>query len=123
MRYVLQLLIIICFSFLGEVLHVVLPMPFPASIYGIILLFLALKLKIVKVEHIREASTTLIVAMPVMFVPAAVGLMDTWGSVRESWQQYLFVTVFSTFVVMACTGWATQGVMRWRKSRSEKARN
>lgn len=120
MRYVLQLLIIICFSFLGEVLHVVLPLPFPASIYGIILLFIALELKIVKVEHIREVSTTLIVAMPVMFVPAAVGLMDTWRSVRESWPQFLLITVISTFVVMACTGWMTQGVMRWRKNRKNR---
>lgn len=119
MRYVMQLLIIVCFSFLGELFHAMLPLPFPASIYGILLLFVALELKIVKVRHIREVSTTLIMAMPVMFVPAAVGLMDTWGDVKGMWPQLLVIVTASTFAVMAITGWATQGVMRWKKGKME----
>lgn len=119
MRYVMQLLIIICFSFLGEVLHALLPLPFPASIYGILLLYMALELKLVKTKHIKEVSTTLIIAMPVMFVPAAVGLMETWGDVKESWLQLLLIIVASTFAVMAITGWVTQGVVRWKKKKIE----
>ena len=69
MRYVIQLFIIICFSFAGELMRRLLPFPIPASIYGIVLLFIALELKWVKVKQIREVSTTLIISMPVMFVP------------------------------------------------------
>lgn len=122
MRYVLQLLIIIAFSFAGEVLHRLIPLPFPASIYGIILLFLCLELKIVRVKHIREAATTLIAAMPVMFVPPAVGLMTTWDAIRDSWPKYLIITVLSTLVVMAAAGWATQLVIRFSHSQQEKSR-
>lgn len=122
MRYVIQLFIIICFSFAGELLHRVLPFPIPASIYGIILLFSALELRLLKVEHIREVSTTLIISMPVMFVPPAVGLINTWDNIKNNWPEYLLITFASTFVVMAVAGWTTQRVIQWRRyRRTQKA--
>lgn len=54
MKYLIQFLIIIAFSFAGELLHYCLPLPIPASIYGIILLFLALEMKWVSVKDIRD---------------------------------------------------------------------
>lgn len=122
MRYVIQLFIIICFSFAGELLHRVLPFPIPASIYGIILLFAALELRLLKVEHIREVSTTLIISMPVMFVPPAVGLINTWDNIKNNWPEYLLITFASTFVVMAVAGWTTQRIIQWRRyRRTQKA--
>lgn len=117
MRYVIQLFIIICFSFAGELLHRVLPFPIPAGIYGIILLFSALELRLLKVEHIREVSTTLIISMPVMFVPPAVGLINTWDNIKNNWPEYLLITFASTFVVMAVAGWTTQRLIQWRRYR------
>lgn len=122
MRYVIQLFIIICFSFAGELLHRVLPFPIPASIYGIILLFSALELRLLKVEHIREVSTTLIISMPVMFVPPAVGLINTWDNIKNNWTEYLLITFASTFVVIAVAGWTTQRLIQWRRyRRTQKA--
>lgn len=122
MRYVIQLFIIICFSFAGELLHRVLPFPIPASIYGIILLFSALELRLLKVEHIREVSTTLIISMPVMFVPPAVGLINTWDNIKNNWPEYLLITFASTFVVIAVAGWTTQRLIQWRRyRRTQKA--
>lgn len=112
MKYVLQFLIIIAFSFLGELLHFLLPLPIPASIYGIILLFVALEMKWIKVKHIREVSGFLIAVMPVMFIPAAVGLMDSWGAIGSHWAEYVFVMVITTFIVMAVAGYATQFLIR-----------
>ena len=120
MRYVIQLFIIICFSFLGEILHEVLPFPIPASIYGIVLLFLALELKILKVAQIREVSTTLIISMPVMFVPPAVGLISSWGNIKDNWAEYLIITFASTFVVMAIAGWTTQWFILWRRNKRKQ---
>ena len=57
MKYLIQFLIIIAFSFMGELLHYCLPLPIPASIYGIVLLFMALELKWIKVKDIRETSS------------------------------------------------------------------
>lgn len=120
MRYVIQLFIIICFSFLGEILHKVLPFPIPASIYGIVLLFLALELKILKVAQIHEVSTTLIISMPVMFVPPAVGLISSWENIKDNWAEYLLITFASTFVVMAIAGWITQWIILWRRNKRKQ---
>ena len=79
MKYVRQLLIILFVSFFGELLKYIIPLSIPASIYGMVLLFLALELKILKVSDIKETSNFLIEIMPLMFVPG-VGLLDSWGS-------------------------------------------
>ena len=115
MKYLIQFLIIIAFSFVGELLHFCLPLPIPASIYGIVLLFVALELKWVKVKDIRETSSFLIAVMPVMFIPAAVGLIDSYKSVGNSWMAYIVVTVVSTFIVMGVAGYVTQFVIRRKK--------
>ena len=117
MRYVIQLFIIICFSFAGELMRRLLPFPIPASIYGIVLLFIALELKWVKVKQIREVSTTLIISMPVMFVPPAVGLISSWENIKDNWPEYLAITFASTFAVMAIAGWTTQRIILWQNNR------
>lgn len=119
MKFLIQFMIIIAFSFLGELLHYILPLPIPASIYGIVLLFVALELKWVKVKDIRETSSFLIAVMPVMFVPAAVGLIDSWKSIGNSWLEYIIVTVLTTFVVMGVSGWITQFVIQRNKVQKE----
>ncbi len=107
-RYIVQFLIIVAFALVGEVLHWLIPLPIPASIYGIILLFAALELKWVKVSDIKEVSAFLIEVMPIMFLPPAIGLMKSWSAIKGSLPEYITITVATTFIVMAAAGWATQ---------------
>jgi holin-like protein len=120
MKYILQFLIIIAFSFLGEVFHFFIPLPIPASIYGILLLFTALMMKWIRVSQVREVSTLLIAVMPMMFIPAAVGLVDSWSIIGSHWLKYIIVTVISTFVVMGASGLVAQYVIRRDKMKGEK---
>lgn len=117
MKYVIQFMIIIGFSFIGEFLHCILPLPIPASIYGIVLLFAALELKILKVNDIREVSSFLIAVMPMMFIPAAVGLVNSWDIISSSLLKYIIVTFVTTFVVMGVSGLVTQFVIRKGKTK------
>lgn len=122
MKYVIQFLIIAAFAFVGELLHRFIPLPIPASIYGIVLLFIALELKWVKVSDIREVSSFLIAVMPIMFIPAAAGLMESWGAVKSSVWEYTLITIVSTFVVMGVSGAVTQFVI-WRgKKKNEQVK-
>ena len=122
MKYVIQFLIIAAFAFIGELLHWFIPLPIPASIYGIVLLFIALELKWVKVSDIREVSSFLIAVMPIMFIPAAAGLMESWGAVKSSVWEYALITIVSTFVVMGVSGAVTQCVI-WRgKKKNEQVK-
>lgn len=119
MKYVIQFLIIAAFAFIGELLHWFIPLPIPASIYGIVLLFIALELKWVKVSDIREVSSFLIAVMPIMFIPAAAGLMESWGAVKSSVWEYALITIVSTFVVMGVSGAVTQFVIRRGKKNEQ----
>ncbi len=151
MKYVRQLLIILFVSFLGELLKSIIPLSIPASIYGMVLLFLALELKILKVSDIKETnriikscltyfmiflflalelkilkvsdiketSNFLIEIMPLMFVPAGVGLLDSWGALQPIWIQVVVITLISTVIVMGVSGSITQFVIRKGKKKEE----
>ena len=112
MKFVFQFLIIMVFAFLGELLHHFIPLPIPASIYGIVLLYIALAIKLVKVEDIKETSSFLIAIMPIMFLPPAVGIVESWGLVKGSWLPYVVVIAVSTVVVMVVSGRVTQRLIR-----------
>lgn len=112
MKYLKQFLIILAVSFLGEVMRRLLPLPIPASIYGILILFFLLKTRILPLAAVRDAARFLVEIMPVMFIPAAVGIMDSWGMIAPSWLEYLIMTVVSTVVVMGAAGLVTQIVLR-----------
>ncbi|MCR4999764.1 MAG: CidA/LrgA family protein [Lachnospiraceae bacterium] len=121
MKYVNQFLVIISISFLGEVIHHFIPLPIPASIYGMILLFLLLELQIIKPAQIRETCDFMIQAMPVMFIPAGVGLLEKWGYISDIWLPLLATLAISTVIVMAISGWVTQFVNRRFGSGKEDA--
>lgn len=120
MKYLFQFLIIVAISFMGELLHYVIALPIPASIYGIILLFAALQLGWIKVRQIREVSTWLIAIMPALFIPSAVGLVKSWDILSQSLVKYSVITFVSTLVVMGLAGLATQYVIRQSKNKEAK---
>ncbi len=115
MKYIRQLFIILLFSFLGEGLKSLLPFPVPSSIYGLLLLFGALELHIVKKDAVGDAGKFLIEIMPLMFIPAGVGLIDAWHVLRPVCIPVAVIVVVSTVVVMAASGRAAQYVIRKKK--------
>lgn len=121
MRYIRQLFVILLFSFLGEGLKSLLPLPVPASIYGLILLFGALELHIVEKEAVAGTGKFLIEVMPLMFIPAGAGLIDAWDVLRPVFIPVAVIMVISTVVVMVVSGRAAQYVIR-RKKKAEEIR-
>ena len=115
MKWMKQFGIILLISFVGEILEKWIPLPIPASIYGIILLFLCLKLNIIPHDAVHETGKFLIEIMPLMFIPAAVGLLETWDVIAPAWLEYVAVTVISTWVVMIVSGRVTQFVIRRKR--------
>ncbi|HRU97717.1 MAG TPA: CidA/LrgA family protein [Ruminococcus sp.] len=115
MAYIRQFCIILAFSFVGEILHFFIPLPIPASIYGIILLFAALQSGLVKLNQVEKTGQLLIDIMPVMFIPAAVGLVEVWSDMKGSLVQFVAVMVVSTVAVMGVSGRITQFFIRKRR--------
>ena len=120
MKYVRQFLIILVISFIGELLRYYIPLKIPASIYGLVLLFAALELRIIKLVSIRETSRFLIEIMPLMFVPAGGGLLSSWGVLKPVCVPIMVIVLISTIIVMAVSGKVTQGVIRMEKKHPKK---
>lgn len=118
MNILFQFSIILLISLIGEALSFLIPLPIPASIYGIALLFLLLCTGLLRVESVKEVSSFLIAIMPVMFIPAGVGLMESFGLLLPALPAYAVITIVSTLAVMVVSGLATQAVIR-RKPREE----
>ncbi len=112
MKYIRQFLWILLFSFAGELLKFVIPLPVPASIYGLLLLLLALLTGILRLESVKETSKFLIEIMPLMFIPATVGLLESWEALSGILIQVLTATVVSTVLVMGVSGMVTQALIR-----------
>ena len=112
MKYVKQFAIILLISLAGEMMSFLLPLPVPASIYGLVLMLFSLLTGLIKLDAVRDTACFLIEIMPLMFIPAAVGLMASWSVIKENLLAYLVIAVVTTVAVMAVSGLVTQGVLK-----------
>lgn len=119
MRYLFQSGRILAFCFAGEMLHAVLPLPLPASVYGLLLLLLALCSGIVRPEQVRETGLFLTGIFPLLFVPAAAGVMELWAELGALLLPAVIAIVPVTVLVFAAAGRTTQALIR----RKEKTQN
>ena len=120
MKYVWQFCIILLVTFLGEMLHELLPLPVPTGIYGMALLFLALLFKMIPLSAVENTADFLIEIMPLMFMPAVVRLMATWGEIKPMLAPSIVAITVVTAVVMGASGLGAQGIMRLEEKRGGK---
>ena len=109
-KYIFQFAHILAFCFLGEILHHVLPLPVPASVYGLVLLLLALNFQLIKLEDVKEVGTYLTGIFPLLFVPAAAGVMELWAEMGEMLLPILIAIIPVTVLVMVSAGKTTQAL-------------
>lgn len=111
MKYIKQLLIILAFTTLGELLAYLLPLPIPAAIYGLISLFLALCTGLLKPEHIDETARFLIHTMSVLFISPTVGILSHWGIIAPKLVPIVTIVLVSTVLVFAVSGLVTKALL------------
>ena len=104
MKYVHQFLIIMTISFIGELLGLLLPLPIPASVYGLFT-------RVITLNQIEEGADWVILIMPVLFVPSAVSLINVGNAIIKDLLVIGIVTLISTIVVMIVTGKVAQVII------------
>lgn len=119
MKHVYRFAVILFVSFLGEVLNTLLPLPIPASVYGLVLMLVGLATGLFPTEKMYETGRFLIEIMPVMFIPAAVRLMNDWAVLRDMLLPVVVIAIVSTFAVMGVAGHVTQALIRRDERRGE----
>ena len=119
MKVLRQFMIILLLSFLGEVLKMFIPLPIPASVYGLVLMLVCLMTGVLKTSQVKDAAFFLIEIMPVMFIPAAAGLIDSWKVLQPLLLPILVITVVITVFVMVITGKVAQMIAQKRGIKNE----
>ena len=112
MKYLSQFCIILGFTLAGEALQRILPLPIPASVWGLALLFLALCFGLVKLEQVKDAAGFLISVMPLMFVSPAVGIVENWNLIKGQLLPIFLLLAATTFLVFGISGCLTQLLMK-----------
>lgn len=120
MKYLKQICLILVFSFLGELCRFLIPYPIPGSIYGMVLLFAALSLKIIKTEQVHDAGSFLVSILPILFVAPAVNLMDRWVQLKDHLIPLFVIILLGTCITFGVAGIVTQWLVN-RKGGSDHA--
>ena len=119
MKYLPQFCIILGFTLVGEALQRLLPLPIPASVYGLVLLFLCLCFGIVKPEQVKTAGAFLTGIMSVLFVSPAVGIVSNWELIRPQLLPICLLIVASTIITFGISGGVTQLLQRKGEKRHD----
>ena len=119
MKYLVQAAIILLLSFLGEALHTLIPLPVPASIYGLLLMLLCLCTGVLKLHQIAETASFLLKIMPVLFLPAIVGLLAVRAQLLDILIPLLVILAATTYIVMAVTGKTTEAALRLERRKRD----
>lgn len=115
MKYVKQLMIILAISFVGELMNQLIPLPVPSGVYGLFLMVILLCTKCLKVEDVEDVGNFLLEIMPIMFIPACVGIMESYQAIESVVIPISIICVLSTIAVMVATGWISQWIMKKRE--------
>ena len=112
MKYLSQFLIILGFTLLGEALQRIVPLPIPASVYGLILLFAALCFGLIKLNWVKDAGEFLRSILPLLFVSPTVGILEHWGLIRDQILPIVLLLVATTAVTFGIAGKITQLLLK-----------
>jgi holin-like protein len=112
MKYLHQFMIIMGVTCIGELMHYFISLPIPASIYGLVLMLVLLLTGILKINQVWSSAQFLVEIMPVMFIPAAVGLINYWDALKPILIPALIIVLGSTIIVMGVTGKCAEWIIK-----------
>lgn len=92
--------IVLFFFVLGEGVGWLIGGFIPGSVIGMVLLFAALCMKIVKPDHIKPVARFLCDNMALFFVPAGVGIVNAMDILSRYWEAVLVACAVSTVIVI-----------------------
>ena len=117
MKYLFQFMIVLVFVFLGELCEHFIPLPIAGSIYGLLLLFIALWTGLVKLHWVSDIADWFHSVMALFFVAPAVAVIDIWGEISSIWYYLVILLVVAYFVTMVITGKTSDFFLERRRNK------
>ena len=122
-KYIKQICIILSICLIAELMEYLIPLPIAASIYGLVLMLIALMTKIVPLKEVEGVADFLTENMAIMFIPPTVGIMASVDEMKKMLLPLVVISVVSTLLIMTVTGLVTQAIIRRKKPEKEETRN
>lgn len=120
MKIIKQIGIIFFICWIAQIIESALPIDFPASVIGMVMLFLLLLSGRLKVDHIREKSDFLLANMAFFFIPAGVSIINYFDVLKNCVLQLIFICVVSTVITFAVTAYSMKLVLKLMAARQSK---
>lgn len=117
MKYLFQFMIVLVFVFLGELCEHFIPLPIAGSIYGLLLLFIALWTGLVKLQWVSDIADWFHGVMALFFVAPAVAVIDIWAEISGIWYYLVILLVVAYFVTMVITGKTSDFFLERRRNK------
>lgn len=120
MKYLSQFTIIMIFVLMGEIVAAIVPLPIAGSIYGLVLLFIALATKIVKLRWVDDIATWLLSIMALFFIGPAVAIVDIWPQIADVWWKIVILLVLVYIISMIMTAVTSEFFLRDKSQTQEE---
>lgn len=120
MKYVKQASIILSVCLVAELMEYLIPLPIAASVYGLVLMLLALVLKLIPLGAVEDVADFLVEIMPILFIPPTVGIMASWEAMKQMLVPLVVISVVSTLLIMGVTGKVSQALLRKGKKHQSR---
>ncbi|MBB6631581.1 CidA/LrgA family protein [Clostridium algidicarnis] len=117
MKILKELMIILSFYLLGELIHNIFKVPVPGNIIAMIILLLSLMFNIIKLEQINNVSKFFLDNLAFFFIPAGVGLITSISLLKDNFHKILFVCFISTIIVMLVSAKTTSFLINRKRKR------
>ncbi|MBR1380264.1 MAG: CidA/LrgA family protein [Alphaproteobacteria bacterium] len=104
MKYLFQFAIILLFVFLGELCEYIIPLPIAGSIWGLMLMFVALWTRVIRLEWVADVADWMHGIMSLFFIVPAAAVIDVWGDISNIWWMLVLLMIIAYVVTMVMTG-------------------
>lgn len=111
-QIIVQVAIIIVISYIGSLLQDLLHIPLAGSIVGMILLYLLLEFKILRINWISEGAEFLLSTMVFFFIPSVVGIMDVFSNITKSYIIFFLLIIVGTSFVALVSGYIAEKMVK-----------
>lgn len=96
---------------MGESIATLLPIAIPGNIIGMLLMFLFLTLKWIKLQQVQTVGRFLLSHMAFLFIPAGVSIMESFELIKDDWFKIILICILTTIITFAATGVTAKGVI------------
>ncbi len=103
---------------ISKVIELLVPFTMPSSVIGLVLLFVALCLKIVKLEQVEKVGDALVDNIGLFFVPAGISVINSFELLKANFVLDILLIFISTVLLLLGTGWVTQLLLKFNPKKA-----